>query len=321
MQAFGVEAGVEAMSRKKQVAKPRAVATLSDVRRRAAQYSDIVDIAPKRRVQSPSTEGTQKTSPEVEAVDIDAQRRRRPLAPGRRAAQSVLPSDAASYDGPARGRRSFFDGAVHAERYARLLGRPDADEDEEDVLPIDPSKSALCELEAGTVPIHIVRMVEALLPGKSDRAMQGMPPEVFDRVRMQVMQMVNERLAHRAVPKSSVCRLKRPSVESSSTAPGLEPVQLGHDDSLLEDESDSLESSPCMQGTTPGDVDMGNVPADAPAQLRPTEELPTLLSPSRARAMAAKNGTAKDAKRKDAADDAARDAAANFRLDQIHSFF
>lgn len=200
MQVFGVDVDVDALGRRKRVSKPKAVATLAEVHRRAASYGDIVDISGKKRFpKMPSDPAGQKPSVEDQAFDVDGQPRRcRAAVAGcrGRVACGILPADAESYDVLLR-RRAFFDGPVHAEHYARLLGRPGVGPKEEDRL-VPPSCSALGDLEEGQLPLHVRRVLEALLPGKSDAALRGLHPEVFDRVCAQVEDMVLERLYARA---------------------------------------------------------------------------------------------------------------------------
>jgi len=200
MQAFGFDADIDANSRRKQVSRPKGVATVAQVRRRAAQYGDIVDIATKKRVNMQHAV-PKRACPEVQAVDIDSHARRgRGLASPRVAAASSAVPAGQSYD--TQTRRRFFDGQAWADRYAHLLGRPgdwtraDAELPRfEDGGVVPPAhESLLTDFQDAPLPPQLRRVLESLLPGKSDRAMRGMPPHVFDRVRAQVEAMVIERL-------------------------------------------------------------------------------------------------------------------------------
>lgn len=315
MATFGVHAGIEAVGHLKQVPKPRGIASVAEVRQRAAQYSDIVDVASKRRLSQPPSATSHKPGLEVQAVDIDAQRRRRPLGASLGASRSargvgVLPADAAAYDrAPAGNRRAFFDGAVHAERYARLLGRPDAEGCEEEPLPSDPRDSALAQLE-GALPLHVARVIEALLPGKSDKAMQGMPQEVFHRIRAQVMHMVIERMNCHAHEEEHSARAKRPSHQSSQSTflPSSESVESVPElERPLSQEcnENSFESTPDLQvelqaearalapeetqAMNPFEEDLQQETVNlysltkVPSAHRQEADLPRLLSPSKSR--------------------------------------
>mmetsp|Transcript_103166 Transcript_103166/g.290254 ORF Transcript_103166/g.290254 Transcript_103166/m.290254 type:complete len:415 (+) Transcript_103166:108-1352(+) len=232
MQAFDVDADDDAMSRRRHCKKPLAVATRAEVQRRAAQYGDILAVQPRRHCEPRAAEPVSARGQgglEVQAFDIDAQQRRcRPSSAQAKASES--------YDTPGQSRRKFFDGAVHAERYTRMLARPGAEPEPEEEL-AEPRHSALLELTEAELPLHVRRVLKALLPGKSDRTLQDLPMQVRERICAQVEFMVSDRLGRR---RSTVATKPKRSIGNSSTS-----TAFSKDSPQRHDADEEVDSSCC----------------------------------------------------------------------------
>lgn len=226
MQVFGISPDVDAVSRRRRIEKKDGQTTRSEVSRRAAHYGDIVDLVCKRHFRSENklkvvgTDGGPCMPPrgaaKAEAVNIDPNHQKRNLPKslpqrGRiakqpnkgKAASGVLPFQAESYDAPSKSRRSFFDGAVHADQYAELLGRPQ-------ILNGGAGGkrgSAFAEVDEGDLPWSIRRALEAALPGATD---PNFPPEVNNRIRAQVEAMVLQRWSGRKPRKGARPQVSKP---------------------------------------------------------------------------------------------------------------
>jgi len=252
MQTFGISADVDAMSHKRRVDRIVPVESKAAVGRRAAQYRDIVDIPERKHFQDKADRGNWQgvgvktcasaSSRGLETVDIDACRRRRPMAERekRKAAGGVLPLASATYDmltGAKAGHR-FFDGICRAQQYAELIGRPDAEGVDADML-----RGALLELTEGQqMPLTYRRVLESMLPATSHPDFRGMNGE-------DLREVVSRRVAERCaiVPQSSVGELTEEEEEEEDFTPkGVADVHFeGASEPLLDDEfamgSESLE--------------------------------------------------------------------------------
>jgi len=233
MQTFGVFADIDAMSHKRHSARGAPEQTRAVVGRRAAQCGDIVDLPERRHFkQGPQPGARRAANPRgLDAVDIDACRRRRPLAAtAERASKSkgALPNGSETYDmlSGARAGHRYFDGISRSQRYAELLGRPGAERMDPEGL-----RGALLELlEGQRLPLTYRRVLESMLPATSHPDFGGLDGE-------DLRELVNRRVAERCVvvPQQESDVGSCSVAEGRSVDEGCEGYFEGQDDGLFED--------------------------------------------------------------------------------------
>lgn len=190
MEAFGVQADVDAMSRRRRVSCPEgAAATRAEVGRRAARYGDIVDQLHRRHFAAEGPAGS-SLGPQLAGTAGGStplrRRLRAPAPPGAEARggpapkQGILPEASETYDeaGSGFGRR-FFDESCRAQRYAELLGRAGGAR----LVPVTWDLSS-CDLgDDPRLPLALRRVLRALLPRAGDPDFSG---EAAEQLRAQV---------------------------------------------------------------------------------------------------------------------------------------
>jgi hypothetical protein len=255
MQAFGVDADVDALCRRRRVQEPSTEAPRSEHVRRAAKHSDIEDITRRRHFEAKGTTISGDGSPPP---------RQRTRLPHSRSGE-VLPVDSRTYDMPSDGRcsRRYLDETSRAKYYAEIIGRAASSSDRS----LGHTSSAVKETG---LPLGIRRVLAATLPN-------NLPTDVAERIKADVEAQVHCRFGARktaVVPLRSKEQRRTPNYRAEQHNLMQQFAEQRH---LIAGES--CEGHPKFLETSPGRLaSLHEVPDESPAPLTYEELVSQLLA-------------------------------------------